>query len=312
MTPERPTPLDELWTYLKCAVTPAAAESSVYDRREDVIYGRKDGMALTLDVFAPKDPAAANGLGLLWVVSGFWLSSKEGILTPFVEPLVARGYTVFAVLHSSQPEYAIPDILPDIHRAVRFVRHRAADFGIDPGRIGIYGGSAGGHLALMQAVRGEPGRMLTADPVERASSRVQAAACFFPPTDFLNFGGPGEIALGVGPMKQAAAAFAFHCYDEAAGLFRPIEDDEEILAMGREISPAAHASADSPPTLLYHGDADPLVPFQQSERMAARLGEAGAVVELKVKRGGLHGWPELPLDLGDFADWFDRHLGRTT
>jgi acetyl esterase/lipase len=290
----------ELWSYLTGGEpSPGPKEaSSVYERRDDVVYGRKDGMGLTLDVFSPR--SGSNGRGLIWVVSGIWFSAPEAVLPIFIEPLVARGYTVFAVLHSSQPRYTIPDILPDIRRAVRFVRHEADRVGIDPQRIGIYGGSSGGHLALMQAVTGKRGTLLTLDPVDRVSSRVQAAAVFFPPTDFLNWGKLGEVCLGTGPLQHAAAAFAFHRFEEAALMIRPITDEKEVLRLAREISPAEHVSKDDPPVLLIHGDADPLVPLQQSEWMAQKLERAGATVELRIK---------LPKDLDQFADWFDRHLG---
>ena len=159
-----------------------------------MIYGRKFGTALTMDVFTPKQDA--NGLGVILVVSGGWFSSHEAIRPAFVTPLLERGYTVFAVVHGSQPKFTIPEILQDMNRAVRFIRYHAKDYGIDPDRIGIYGGSAGGHLSLMQGTAGDEGDPKAKDPVDRVSSRVQAVACFFPPTDFLNYGKPGEVALG--------------------------------------------------------------------------------------------------------------------
>ena len=73
-----------------------------------------------------------------WVVSGGWYSSPDAIngnnITSFVKPMLDRGYTVFAVVHGSQPRYTIPEVLEDMHRAVRFVRHHAEDYQIDPTR----------------------------------------------------------------------------------------------------------------------------------------------------------------------------------
>ena len=73
-----------------------------------------------------------------------------------------------------------------------------ADYSIDPDRIGITGGSAGGHLSLMQGTAGDKGNPAAQNPIDKTSSRVQAVACFFPPTDFLNYGKPGENAVGRG------------------------------------------------------------------------------------------------------------------
>src|SRR3954447_1488937 len=92
----------------------AAADAPSYTRTEDVIYGRKYGTALTMDVFKPKHDA--NGLGVILVVSGGWISAHEAILPGAVIPLENRGYTVFAIVHGSQPKFTIPEILQDMNR----------------------------------------------------------------------------------------------------------------------------------------------------------------------------------------------------
>jgi acetyl esterase/lipase len=287
--------------------SPASADDGpAYTRTEDVIYGRKYGTALTMDVFRPKRDA--NGLGVILVVSGGWFSAHEAISDRLIAPMVERGYTVFAVVHGSQPKFTIPEILQDMNRAVRFIRFHAKDYGIDPGRIGIYGGSAGGHLSLMQGTAGDDGDPKAKDPVDRASSRVQAVACFFPPTDFLNYGKPGEVALGNGILENYKAPFDFHEMDPKRKMFVPVEDQAERLEIGRRISPIRHVSPDDPPTLIIHGDADKLVPIQQAELIVEGLKGAGVEAKLVVKPGAVHGWPDLPKDAGQFADWFDTHL----
>src|ERR1700679_51168 len=85
-----------------------AQDQGAYDRKVDVVYGRKFGMALTMDVFTPK--ANANGAAVVWVVSGGWFSSHEAINSGFIGELLKRGYTVFAVVHGSQPRFTIPEI----------------------------------------------------------------------------------------------------------------------------------------------------------------------------------------------------------
>ena len=259
-----------------------------------------------MDVFTPEKDA--NGLGVILVVSGGWFSAHEAISLPFVEPLVERGYTVFAVVHGSQPKFTIPEILQDMHRAVRFIRHHAEKYKIDPDRIGIYGGSAGGHLSLMQGTAGDPGNPAAKDPVERESSRVQAVACFFPPTDFLNYGKPGEDALGRGILAGFKAPFDFHELDDKTKTFERITDEAKIREIGRQISPITHAGDDDPPTLIIHGDADKLVPIQQAELIVAKLKEAGVEAKLVVKPGAGHGWADIAKDVTLFADWFDEHL----
>lgn len=282
-------------------------DDAAFDRSEDVIYGRKYGTALTLDVFRPKEKA--NGLGLIFVVSGGWFSAHEAIaVKPFVEPFVKRGYTVFAVVHGSQPKFSIPEILDDMHRAVRYVRHHAKEYGVDPERLGIYGGSAGGHLSLMQGTAGKAGDPGAKDPIDRESSRVAAVACFFPPTDFLNYGKPGENAVGRGVLQGFQAPFEFTERDTKRNLLARIDDEARRNEIGREISPVNHVTKDDPPTLIIHGDADQLVPIQQAELFGEACKKEGVEFELIVKEGAGHGWPGLDKDIETLADWFDRHL----
>ncbi len=286
-----------------------AADSELYTRQEDVIYGRKDGMALTLDVIAPKKNA--NGAAVIWVISGGFFSSHDAISPAFVSEFLKRGYTVFAVVHGSQPRYTIPDAVSDLNRSVRYIRYRAKDFKIDPDRIGITGGSAGGHLSLMQGTAGDRGNPQAKDPIERTSSRIQAVACFFPPTDFLNYGKKGNVDLGTGILKNFKAPFQFRRLDPETKCYVPIANVAEVLKIAKSISPASQVSKDDPPTLIIHGDADTLVPIQQAELIMEKFKEAGVPAELVVKKGAGHGWLTLPLDMPTLADWFDKHLKKT-
>ncbi|MCE9534360.1 MAG: alpha/beta hydrolase [Planctomycetes bacterium] len=282
------------------------AEDANYTRKEDVIYGRKFGLAMTMDVFTPKKDA--NGLGIIMCVSGGWFSAKEAILPRFFDESLKRGYTVFAVVHGSQPRFSIPEILEDMHRATRFIRLHAKEYGVDPERLGITGGSAGGHLSLMQGCTGKDGDPEARDPVERESSRVAAVACFFPPTDFLNYGKEGAIALGGGTLSGFKAPFEFVERDPKTNAFVLITDPEKRKEIGKKISPVYHVTEKSAPTLIMHGDADKLVPIQQSELMIERLKANKVPCELVVKKGAAHGWLSILDDSKIFADWFDKHL----
>ncbi|MEW6156077.1 MAG: alpha/beta hydrolase [Verrucomicrobiota bacterium] len=283
---------------LLSSVNPPAAETPKFTRIEDVIYGRKFGTALTLDVF---QPAESNGYGILFMVSGGFFSSHEAINPNSYRPMLDRGYTVFAVVHGSQPRFHIAEIVEDIHRAVRFVRHHSAKYGIKPDKLGITGGSAGGHLSLTMGTQGKKGPAEAKDPIDRESSAVQAVACFFPPTDFLNWGEPGVDAVGVGPLAFFKPAFG------------PASDTAESRQKyGKEISPIHFVTADLPPTLIIHGDLDRLVPFQQAELFAKKAQETGAKHVKIIKREGKdHGWADMNKDVAVFADWFDEHLRGT-
>src|SRR5207342_2870652 len=141
--------------------------------------------------------------------------------TGFLDELLRRGYTVFAVVHGSQPKYTIPEILQDMHRAVRFIRHRAKDYHIDPDRIGIIGASAGGHLSLMQGTAGDLGNPKARDPIDRVSNRVQAVTAFFPPTDLLNYGAKGKEMLARSFQVPFTAAVDYKVFNKDKALYIP-------------------------------------------------------------------------------------------
>ena len=225
-------------------------EGVEFTRTEDVIYGRKHGTALTMNFITPEKQ---NSRGVIFAVSGGWFSSHDNIGKAInrglFQELLKRGYVVFAVVHGSQPKFTVPEIREDMHRAVRFIRHHASRYKIDPEKLGMFGGSAGGHLTLMQATDGQAGDSSAKDPVERESSEVQAIVSYFPPTDFLNYGKEGQhfdklvrgLMLGRTPYS---AALDFRRFDKQKQLIVKIEDKAEIKRLLKDSSPITHVSED--------------------------------------------------------------------
>jgi dipeptidyl aminopeptidase/acylaminoacyl peptidase len=198
----------------------------------------------------------------------------------------------------------------DIHRAVRFVRFHANDFRIDPDHIGIAGASAGGGLSLLVGTSGKEGDPNNADPVDRASSRVQAVGSFFAPTDWLNIDGNGTNVIDFQKTKYGFVdpSFVFYDFDPNRQTYRIITAHHRIRELLRELSPISHVTGDDAPTLIIHGDADPFIPFQQSIRLIDRLKKAGVPSKLITRKGKGHGWTDWEEDVALIADWFDRHL----
>jgi acetyl esterase/lipase len=293
-----------LVTYVSLA-GPALADDPNYTRKEDVIYGRKYGLAMTMDVFTPKE--TPNGRGIIWCVSGGWFSAKPGGIGPGQE-FVNRGYVVFEVVHGSQPKFTIPEVLDDMHRAVRYIKAHSQDFGVNPARLGIAGASAGGHLSMMQGCAPQQGNPSDSDPVGRESSSVAAVACFFGPTDFLNYGKEGQVALGDGLLRGFRPPFEFWEREKGSNRLVLIEDSERRKEIGKQISPIYHVTKDSVPTLIIHGDADTLVPIQQAELIIAKFKENNVPCELVVRSGAGHGGPAFNNDSKVLADWFGKYL----
>ncbi len=235
-----------LWVYFHPPLT----------RTDGLVYGQRHGKNLTIDVVRPARP---NGLGVALLVSGGWRSSTNSFRPWMTAPLLRHGYTVFAVYHVSQPEATVMEIVDDMHRAIRYIRHHAREHGIDPDRLGVSGGSAGGHLSLMLATRGGPGSVASTDPVERESSAVQAVAIFYPVTDLVDLGSSTENPGDGGPPLSFVKAFGPQSTNMA--VWKPIS---------REMSPLYHITTNLPPTLIFQGGADTLTPPEQSERFQKR------------------------------------------
>ena len=202
------------------------------------------------------------------MVSGNWVSGFESAQN-FVgraKPFTDNGYTVFLVMHRSGPRYTIPDAVADVKRAIQFIRYNAASYGIDPAYIGITGTSSGGHLALMAGTSDDEMDAGARDPVSRVSSKVQAVACFAPPTDFLNYGQRGFNPSTQKQLLQllgVTAAFDFKELDSAKRVYSLIQDSAKQRAIATAVSPAQLVTADDAPVYIMHGDADNVVPLQQ-------------------------------------------------
>jgi acetyl esterase/lipase len=266
---------------------PAADDVQI---QADVVYGHKDGMALTFDVLKPAKP---NGAGVLFIQSGGWYSPwvEPKQLIPSSQPFLSKGITVFIVRHGSAPKYAVPDAVADLRRSVRFIRLRAKDHGVDADRLGALGGSAGGHLALMLAPTADDGDPKAKDEVLRQSNRIATAVALFPPTDLRGW------------VKDPPAEIKKH-----PGLKPPLTFDE---AKEKEVSPLLHVTAKTAPTLLIHGDKDELVPLSHSKNIMAAFEKEKVDSKLVVIEGAAHGFSakqNQTLVVPAMVDWFEKHL----
>ncbi len=270
------------FTYVRAAEDPSI--------QPDVVYGHKDGLALTLDVIKPAKP---NGAGILWIQSGGWYSN-------WVEPqtwrtnakhFLDRGYTVFIVRHGSAPKYAIPEVVEDVRRSVRFLHLRAKEFGVAPDRLGVLGGSAGGHLALLLATTADDGDPQAKDAVLRQSDRVAAAVALYPPTDISTWvTNPPEEIKKIPALKP------------------PLTFDEKKAP---DYSPLLKVTDRTAPILLIHGDKDQLVPLEHSTKMLSALQKAKVASKLVVIEGAGHGFNRQQNEervLPAMLEWFEQHL----
>ena len=291
---------------LFCLAMPLHAQSSG-SIMPDVVYGHKAGMALTFDVFMPA--GEANGVGILNMVSGGWISrwtAPEQAQAGY-QALLDRGFTVFAIRHGSSPRFDVPEAYADVTRAVRFVRLHASTYGIDPARLGVYGGSAGGHLSLMLGLASDEGDPDATDEVLRMSSRVAAVVANYPPVDLRKRAMPSERFPATLPERGLFFARGVVA-PGAADRFVALAFEDEL---GASVSPILHVSADDPPTLLIHGNADALVDFNNSELIHSALVASGVETGLVVIEGAGHGFrtaEDRAQASEELVGWFEKHL----
>lgn len=292
---------------LCAALLPGADAGSGARLESNVIYGMYSGLALLMDVHRPEKP---NGYGVIFISGSGWHTAQELNAEPlkqgeqskiYAPVLLKAGYTVFSLSHRAAPRFRYPAAVEDCQRAVRFVRHNATRFGVRADRIGALGGSSGGHLVeMLGALDGKP-LADDPDPVNRESAKVQCVVARAGPSDLITMAGSGGAPLVVSFMGAPSPKQL-----QANG--KTVE-----ARLYREASPVFHVSADDPPILLLHGDADSVVPYAQSEEMEKALRAAGVTTKLLRIPGGEHG-PKFPGAknppdyMAELVAWFDKYL----
>jgi len=294
---QRIVPLAALILWGLCAGD-CTAQEAPFARQENLVYGEAHGVGLLVDVFVPTGDK--NGIGIVDVVSGAWHSDqsklRDHMLAQVFQILCKKGFTVFAIRPGSVTKFSVPEMITNLNSGIGWVKQNARKYEIDPDRLGMMGASAGGHLASLAAVT------MTADGDQsRNGKSIKAVAVFFPPTDFLDWGGVAIDAKADDRLGELVRRLAF---PQGVGS----DSEEQVSEKLTKISPARLVTAKAPPFLIIHGDADPVVPLQQSETLVASLQKAGVPVEFIIKKGGAHPWPTIHEEVQVIADWLEKQL----
>ena len=266
---------------------------------KNLVYGMYSGLALLMDVHYPDK---SNGYGVIHISGSGW-SAPLGMDARQLKngshvrlegwPLVKAGYTVFSVNHRAAPRFRYPAPVEDVRRAVRFVRANAETYGIDPDRIGAIGGSSGGHLVSLLALGDGKGDPDASSPIDRQSSKVQCAVARAVPAEIRGMGGLLLLGYRINPR---------------------LGEDSEEHRTAVAASPLSHVTSDDSPLLLIHGDKDEAVPIENSQKLKAKLEEAGVPTKLITIAGAGHGpsFPggdQTPAEIyAKAVQWMDQHL----
>ncbi len=266
----------------------------------DVVYASVGDRDLHLDLYVPETRPANPMPLIVWIHGGGWRGgSKEGLRRP--GPILEQGgYILASVEYRLSGEAIFPAAIADCKAAVRWLRANAAEYGIDPDRVAVWGSSAGGHLV---ALLGTAGDVKEWDAIhaenQDVSSKPTIVCNWFGPTDFL------RMNDFEGRIDHNAAGS-----QESEFIGGPIQEHPD---KAQRANPITYVSPDDPPMLLMHGEKDRAVPYNQSELLYAALQEAGVESRLYKVVGADHGFRNPTKDTPEslfqmVADFFDRHL----
>jgi acetyl esterase/lipase len=258
---------------------PAMSDRPVV-RHPDQVFSKVGGVDRLADVVVP----ASGGpfATIIYLHGGGWRMGDRRT-APDLTGFAARGFATVSIDYRLSGEAIFPAALEDVKTAIRWVRKEAVRFGFDAGAIGLWGASAGGHLAAMAALT--DGALFGGDEWPDHSSKAQAVVDGYGPSALLEMDAhrePGPSSDPESPPWPAGARSTDANSFESAFLGAPIATIPDRVAAA---SPVTYAHASACPFLLIHGPADTLVPVDQSERLYAALATLGNDVELGVFEG---------------------------
>ncbi|MCG3178833.1 MAG: Acetyl esterase [Phycisphaerae bacterium] len=257
-TPGSYTPLDAIFQAERQAYDQPAAPPDAPFLREQVTYAHAGGRDLPAMLYRPRRPSVTLWPAVVYLHGGGWQGGDRGQFARHAAFLTTLGIAGLCVTYRLSGEACWPACFDDARAAVAWLREHADELGVDGRRIASCGGSAGGHLAALLAVRGA------------GASAVAAAVCFNPVLRVPR-GENGKLAresevklLGGGP--------------------------DEMPDRYREASPLAHVSPACPPMLLLHGQRDEIVSIEDPQQFEQAMRRVGARCELEAYPDVGHGW----------------------
>ena len=201
---------------------------------------------------------------LIFIHGGSWRGGKKEDYLPYIIPFTKRGYVCATISYHLYPPTNFPAAVEDVKCAIRWLRTHAKEYNINPDKIALLGGSAGSHLAMMAGYTDDSTYSADCDWND-VSSKVQAIIAIYGPTDLTT-----DFAIN----NHLVVDFLGKKYSEAPQLYK-------------EASPINYVTKDDPPTLIFHGTIDDIVPVIQSDKLKKKLDDMG--VENEYHR--LKGWP---------------------
>ena len=253
---------------------PLEVDRNLYSKETGIVYKNTASGALELDLYRPLGTDRPAAPGVIMIHGGGWHGGGrfQMGLTRWAGYLASAGFCVVSIDYRLAPQTAYPDSFQDCLDAIDYFVDHAAEFGVDPDRLGLWGDSAGGHLVLLTATS-QTQPHPSGPRLRCGGSRFRGVVAWYPPTDLLAL---HQLAQRAQAGDSVVSAFAG-------------TDPSQDMARWEEISPIRQVHAATPPCLILQGTADFLVPHDQATRYAERAKEVGADVELHLVEGAPHG-----------------------
>lgn len=277
-----------------------AVEPPAYQTETNIVYGVVAGKNLTLNAFLPEGVTAPVP-AIVEIHGGWWFGGGKASQLDHVggwQWFKRHGLAVFSIEYRLGRDGGFPENIRDCRNAIRFIRKNAARFNIDPDRLDVTGGSAGGHLSLMVAM--VPENFPDGGPfpgLENVSAKVCGSFSFIPPTDFVRFWnqGPDDVitnADGKISFRGPDDKIPYDSRPRLRVLFHGVTPDSEA---GRELydlmCPVGHVRKNLPPLLICDGEKDPIVPGLHGKALWEKLRATGADATYWMTPDGGHAFP---------------------
>jgi len=243
-----------------------------------LVYKQIDSIDLKLDIYRSKNLRKAVPV-LIFIHGGGWSKGKRSDYLPYLLDYALKDYVTVTVSYRLSGVANFPAALEDVKCAVRWIRENAEEYLIDPNKIAVIGGSAGGHLAMMLAYTNDD--EYTEECPDSISSKVNAV---------VNIYGPVDLTTPYARERGESSSFLGYTYKE----------NPEIYKVA---SPCTYVSSDDPPTLTFHGTIDSLVPVSQADSLHKWLDKAGIPNEYH----RLKGWPhtmDISKKVNDYCQYY--------
>ncbi len=265
-------PADEAKTY---PLWPEGAPGAQGSETGDKFHA---GDVPTITLYSPPEEKATGAVFVVCPGGGYGFLATDHEGREVAEWLNSLGVAAVVLKYRLGPKYRHPAMLQDAQRAIRTVRAKAGEWGLDPARVGIIGFSAGGHLASTASTHFDKGNPEASDPIERQSSRPDRAVLVYP------------VITAQPPVGHA-------------GSFKNLLGDNPSEEMLRNLSNETQVTKDTPPTFLAHTNEDTGVPAENALLYVLALRKAGVPVELHLFEKGRHG-----LGLGLGTGWAEHKI----